>query len=176
MLTQYTRLFSLKILFSFLPYHVIIWIWNHLVVMIFTTLSGPPPDACQAYVQESSVASIIAMYYTLHTSKHKDKVGLMRVLGTLANCDSDRAFEDPFLHFLVSLKSKWKCNVLKLDILSWWNSFIAQNIVKSNFIYIKIWGVFQELLRQLYFPRKIEKSASNHKRLLIVSTVRLLKN
>lgn len=65
--------------------------------------SGPPPDACQAYVQESSVASIIAMYYTLHTAKHRDRVGLMRVLGTLANCDSDRAFEDPFLHFLVSL-------------------------------------------------------------------------
>uniref|UniRef100_A0A1B6CU00 Negative elongation factor B n=3 Tax=Clastoptera arizonana TaxID=38151 RepID=A0A1B6CU00_9HEMI len=65
--------------------------------------SGPPPDACQAYVQESSVASIVAMYYTLHTAKHKDRVGLMRVLGTLANCDSDRAFEDPFLHFLVSL-------------------------------------------------------------------------
>lgn len=65
--------------------------------------SGPPPDACQACVQESSVASIIAMYYTLHTAKHRDRVGLMRVLGTLANCDSDRAFEDPFLHFLVSL-------------------------------------------------------------------------
>ncbi|XP_039279507.1 negative elongation factor B isoform X2 [Nilaparvata lugens] len=65
--------------------------------------SGPPPDACQAYVQESSVASIIAMYYTLHTAKHRDKVGLMRVLGALANCHSDRAFEDPFLHFLVSL-------------------------------------------------------------------------
>ncbi|XP_054274754.1 negative elongation factor B-like isoform X1 [Macrosteles quadrilineatus] len=65
--------------------------------------SGPPPDACQAYVQESSVASIIAMYYTLQTAKQRDRIGLMRVLGTLATCDSDRAFEDPFLHFLISL-------------------------------------------------------------------------
>ncbi|XP_046400983.1 negative elongation factor B [Ischnura elegans] len=65
--------------------------------------SGPPPDACQAYVQESSVASILAMYYTLHCAKQRDRVGLMRVLGTLANCESDRAFEDPFLHSLVSL-------------------------------------------------------------------------
>jgi len=64
--------------------------------------SGPPPDACQAYVQESSVASILAMYYTLHTARQKDRVGLMRVLGTLANCKNDRAFEDPFLHSLVS--------------------------------------------------------------------------
>ncbi|XP_065353208.1 negative elongation factor B [Cloeon dipterum] len=65
--------------------------------------SGPPPDACQAYVQESSVASILAMYYTLHCARTKDRVGLMRVLGTLANCENDRAFEDPFLHSLISL-------------------------------------------------------------------------
>ncbi|KAJ1525341.1 hypothetical protein ONE63_010160 [Megalurothrips usitatus] len=65
--------------------------------------SGPPPDACQAYVQESSVASILSMYYTLHTARAKDRLGLMRILGTLAACESDRAFEDPFLHFLVSL-------------------------------------------------------------------------
>ncbi|KAK3912854.1 Negative elongation factor B [Frankliniella fusca] len=63
----------------------------------------PPPDACQAYVQESSVASILSMYYTLHAARSKDRVGLMRILGTLAACESDRAFEDPFLHFLVSL-------------------------------------------------------------------------
>lgn len=65
--------------------------------------SGPPPDACQAYVQESSVASILSMYYTLHAARMKDRVGLMRILGTLNACESDRAFEDPFLHFLVSL-------------------------------------------------------------------------
>lgn len=65
--------------------------------------SGPPPDACLNFVQENSVASIIAMYYTLHVAKLKDKVGLLRVLGILAHCENDRAFEDPFLHFLVSL-------------------------------------------------------------------------
>lgn len=64
--------------------------------------SGPAPDACQAYVTESSVASILAMYYTIHTAKQKDRVGLMRVLGILATCDNDRAYEDPFLHLLVS--------------------------------------------------------------------------
>nr|CAD7606940.1 unnamed protein product [Timema genevievae] len=62
--------------------------------------SGPPPDACQAFVQESSVTSILAMYYTLHSARSKDRVGLMRILGTLANCHNDRAFEDPFLHSL----------------------------------------------------------------------------
>lgn len=63
--------------------------------------SGPAPDACLTFVQESPVASIIAMYYTLHAAKQRDRVGLMRVLGILANCE--RAFDDPFLHFLVSL-------------------------------------------------------------------------
>nr|CAD7197686.1 unnamed protein product [Timema douglasi] len=69
--------------------------------------SGPPPDACQAFVQESSVTSILAMYYTLHSARSKDRVGLMRILGTLANCHNDRAFEDPFLHSLVSLLIHW---------------------------------------------------------------------
>ncbi|BES98717.1 unnamed protein product [Nesidiocoris tenuis] len=63
--------------------------------------SGPAPEACQLYVNMSSIAAIIAMYYTLHTAKQRDRVGLMRVLGILATCD--RAFDDPFLHFLVSL-------------------------------------------------------------------------
>lgn len=63
---------------------------------------GPPPDAYQAYIQENGVASVLAMYYTLHTARQKDKQGLMRVLGTLANCENDRAFEDPFLNSLVS--------------------------------------------------------------------------
>lgn len=64
--------------------------------------SGPLPDAVEAYIQESSVASILAMYYTLHAARHKDRVGLLRILTVLANCKDDRAFEDPFLHSLVS--------------------------------------------------------------------------
>ncbi|KAK9718157.1 Cofactor of BRCA1 (COBRA1) [Popillia japonica] len=65
--------------------------------------AGPLPDAVEAYIQESSVASILAMYYTLHVTRHKDRVGLLRILAVLANCKDDRAFEDPFLHSLVSL-------------------------------------------------------------------------
>ncbi|KAK5642952.1 hypothetical protein RI129_009119 [Pyrocoelia pectoralis] len=65
--------------------------------------SGPLPDAVEAYLQESSVASILAMYYTLHVTKHKDRVGLLRILAVLANCRDDRAFEDPFLHSMVAL-------------------------------------------------------------------------
>lgn len=77
-------------------------ICKHITCFFFKFCSGPIPDAVQAYIQESSVASIIAIYYTLHTAKIKDRVGLMRILGSLSNCDKNRAFEDPFLHSLVN--------------------------------------------------------------------------
>lgn len=91
--------------------------------------SGPPPDACQAYAQLSGVAAVLSMYYTLHVGgatggfgaassggaggiggvgtgagkSRSDSRGLMRVLSILPNCQGHRAFEDPFLHTLVSL-------------------------------------------------------------------------
>jgi len=65
--------------------------------------SGPPPDAFQAYISESSVPCVLAMYYTLQVARSKDKVALNRVLGTLALGHSERTFEDPFLHTLVAL-------------------------------------------------------------------------
>ncbi|KAK4877719.1 hypothetical protein RN001_010225 [Aquatica leii] len=65
--------------------------------------SGPLPDAVEAYIQESAVASILAMYYTLHVTRHKDRVGLLRILTVLGICKDDRAFEDPFLHSMVAL-------------------------------------------------------------------------
>lgn len=49
------------------------------------------------------------MYYALHVGGgggvgkgRGDARGLMRVLATLPNCQAQRAFEDPFLHTLVS--------------------------------------------------------------------------
>ncbi|XP_003741538.1 negative elongation factor B [Galendromus occidentalis] len=60
---------------------------------------GPPPDAYQAYVNESGVACILASYYTLHTVKSRDRTGLMRVLGVLSG--EAYAYSDVFLHTLV---------------------------------------------------------------------------
>lgn len=64
--------------------------------------SGPPPDAFQAYVGDSGVAATVAMYYTLHLARVKDKLGLMRVLGCLSTSLNGRAYDDTFLHTLVS--------------------------------------------------------------------------
>ncbi|XP_022672429.1 negative elongation factor B-like isoform X1 [Varroa jacobsoni] len=61
--------------------------------------SGPPPDAYQAYINESGVACILACYYTLHTVRTRDRTGLMRVLGVLSG--EGPAYSDVFLHTLV---------------------------------------------------------------------------
>lgn len=63
--------------------------------------SGPPPDAYQAYIQENAVASVLAIYYTFHIARQRDRTGVMRVLGTLAGAEGQRAYQDPFLHTLV---------------------------------------------------------------------------
>ena len=47
-------------------------------------------------------------------ARSKDKVALTRVLGTLAVGHSERSFEDPFLHTLVSNWKKWLYNLLFL--------------------------------------------------------------
>lgn len=64
--------------------------------------SGPAPETIDAFIQESAVASILAMYYTLHVARQKDRVGLLRILGVIAACKDDRAYEDPFLHSLIA--------------------------------------------------------------------------
>ncbi|XP_013137023.1 PREDICTED: negative elongation factor B [Papilio polytes] len=65
--------------------------------------SGPPPDACEAYMRESTVCGVLAMYYTLHAAKLRDRGALLRILSILGSCKDGRAYEDPFLHALVAL-------------------------------------------------------------------------
>ncbi|CAG9564052.1 unnamed protein product [Danaus chrysippus] len=65
--------------------------------------SGPPPDACEAYMRESSVCGVLAMYYTLHAAKSRDRIAILRILSILGSCKDGRAYEDPFLHALVAL-------------------------------------------------------------------------
>lgn len=65
--------------------------------------SGPPPDACEAYMRESAVCGVLAMYYTLHAAKLRDRGAILRILSILGSCKDGRAYEDPFLHALVAL-------------------------------------------------------------------------
>lgn len=63
--------------------------------------SGPPPDTTNKFIQEDRVATIITLYYAFQLLRQKDKVGIIRILGTLSNSQDTRLIEDPFLHTLV---------------------------------------------------------------------------
>jgi len=65
--------------------------------------SGPPPDMYDVQVSQCPIAATLAMQYTLQTAKNKDKTGIMRVLGVLAQNIKGHPFEDAFLHSLVTL-------------------------------------------------------------------------
>ena len=55
--------------------------------------SGPPPDMYESLVGQSPIAAVVAMQYTLQTCKARDKTGLMRVLGILAQNIRGHPFE-----------------------------------------------------------------------------------
>ena len=46
--------------------------------------TGPPPDAYQVFIEDNTVATTLAMHYTVHVTKNKDKIAVKRVLGLLA--------------------------------------------------------------------------------------------
>jgi negative elongation factor B len=63
--------------------------------------SGPPPDAYQTFITEDRLAAVLAIYYTFQVCRQKDKQGIVRILGTLANSHDNRALDNPFLHNFV---------------------------------------------------------------------------
>ena len=63
--------------------------------------SGPPPDLVNKFIQEDRLATLVTLYYGFQLLKQKDKIGIIRILGTLANSQDTRLIEDPFLHTLV---------------------------------------------------------------------------
>ncbi|KAL3278242.1 hypothetical protein HHI36_013580 [Cryptolaemus montrouzieri] len=78
--------------------------------------SGPLPDAVEAYLQDSAAASILAMYYTLHAAKIKDRVALLRILPVLAEFQAEDFCTSLFDEFFFAGLSRDNVNrhVLKL--------------------------------------------------------------
>lgn len=66
-----------------------------------TDCSGPVPDTFQEYIRTDTTASVLAVFYVLHVAGQRDRVGLLRVLGTLAEAEGRRAYKDPPLYTLV---------------------------------------------------------------------------
>lgn len=63
--------------------------------------SGPPPDLVNRHIQEDRLATLLTLYYAFQLIRQKDRGGLVRILGSLANSPDTRLIEDPFLHTMV---------------------------------------------------------------------------
>lgn len=61
-----------------------------------------PSELYAAFIQDSIIASMIAMYYTLQVTRQKDRLAVTQILPTLIHCENDIAYDDTFLHSLVS--------------------------------------------------------------------------
>ncbi|CAB4061650.1 COBRA1 [Lepeophtheirus salmonis] len=64
--------------------------------------SGPPPEACQIFIEKNFVATTLAMHYALQVARSKDKTGVKRILGLLSNSVKGHPFQDTFMHCLVT--------------------------------------------------------------------------
>lgn len=61
-----------------------------------------PSELYATYIKQNPIASLMAMYYVLGAAHRKDRPAVCQVLPTLIHCENDRAYEDTFLHYLIS--------------------------------------------------------------------------
>lgn len=64
--------------------------------------SGPPPDWFVSKISDDPVASLLAIYYTFQVCRQRDRQGITRMLGSLTSSFESKAYDNPFLHVLVS--------------------------------------------------------------------------
>uniref|UniRef100_A0A8W7P6S5 Negative elongation factor B n=1 Tax=Anopheles coluzzii TaxID=1518534 RepID=A0A8W7P6S5_ANOCL len=130
--------------------------------------SGPAPDAVEAYIQENAVASILAMYYTLHTARQKDRVGILRVMAILASCKDDRAYEDPFLHSLIALIIPMSDEFANEDFCTGlFDEFLFAGLTRDNVtrhMLKLLWYIHQKLpqARLMTLMKALQPTAQHH--------------
>uniref|UniRef100_A0A182JZV3 Negative elongation factor B n=1 Tax=Anopheles christyi TaxID=43041 RepID=A0A182JZV3_9DIPT len=130
--------------------------------------SGPAPDAVEAYIQENAVASILAMYYTLHTARQKDRVGILRVMAILASCKDDRAYEDPFLHSLIALIIPMSDEFANEDFCTGlFDEFLFAGLTRDNVtrhMLKLLWYIHQKLpqVRLMTLMKALQPTAQHH--------------
>ncbi|XP_052860137.1 negative elongation factor B [Anopheles bellator] len=130
--------------------------------------SGPAPDAVEAYIQESAVASILAMYYTLHTARQKDRVGILRVMAILSSCKDDRAYEDPFLHSLIALIIPMSDEFANEDFCTGlFDEFLFAGLTRDNVtrhMLKLLWYIHQKLpqARLMTLMKALQPTAQHH--------------
>ncbi|XP_071156567.1 negative elongation factor B-like [Mytilus edulis] len=103
-----------------------------------------PADNFILYIKDNSIASMIAMYYTLQVSRNRDKVAVLQILPSLVHSENDRAYEDTFLHcliaYLLSMGDDFSYDDFCVCVL---DDFLLPSISKEN--------VLRHLLRLVWY-------------------------
>ncbi|XP_052091452.1 negative elongation factor B-like [Mytilus californianus] len=103
-----------------------------------------PADTYILFIKDNSIASMIAMYYTLQVSRNRDKVAVLQILPSLVHSENDRAYEDTFLHcliaYLLSMGDDFSYDDFCVCVL---DDFLLPSISKEN--------VLRHLLRLVWY-------------------------
>lgn len=67
---------------------------------IFTPIQ--PSELFATFIKISGISSLVAMYYALQVTRQRDRIAAVQIIPTLLHCENDRAYEDTFLHSLIS--------------------------------------------------------------------------
>lgn len=108
------------------------------------------------------------MYYTLHTARQKDRVGILRILTILSSCKEDRAYEDPFLHSLIALLIPMADEFANEDFCTGlFDGFLFAGLARDNVtkhILKLLWYVYGKLPtpRLKMLMKAIEPTAQHH--------------
>ncbi|KAK0065609.1 negative elongation factor B-like isoform X1 [Biomphalaria pfeifferi] len=111
-----------------------------------------PPDMYANWISQSSLASMVAMYYCLQCARMRDRLALVQILPTMIHCENDRAYNDTFLHcltsYLIHMKDDFQHKDLCVAVL---DDFFIPASSREN--------VLRHLLRLLmYIHHKLPKS------------------
>lgn len=92
-----------------------------------------PSDLYATFIKANSISSLVAMYYTAQAARMRDKFALCQILPTLIHCENDRAYEDTFLHTLISYLIPMADDFAQEDFcVVVFDDFILPSISKEN--------------------------------------------
>lgn len=104
----------------------------------------PPSQLFMIFIKESEVAAMTALYYTLQVCRHRDKFALCQILPNLTICQSERHYDDTFLHSLVSYLISMSEEFANEDFCEIvFGHFFKPGLSKQN--------VLRHMLRLLYY-------------------------
>ena len=77
------------------------------------------PDFILPASRDNRIACTCLLFYALQAAKQKDHIVLMRILPTLAHCDTEVVYQDTFLHLLIAYVSSMPDHFANPDFLSY---------------------------------------------------------